>query len=544
MRLLLSLLIWMPVAVQVGTEFPQAGEGQISGVVKRFRDQEPMAGMLVALSGPLNASSASRLPVATSNDGQFQFRNLAPGRYTVSVRQDGYFVRTLMPGISDSGQITVGPGRSVTFVNLSVVQGGTISGRILDPTGRPSAATSVTAARQFYRDGKPVLGPVKIATSDDRGEYRIFWLEPGEYVVSAERNLPGSGPARGYFPGSDDGRAAIAVRVSEGMDSSRTDFSLGAIPATVTISGLVMHQIPGLESPARAGAPTVPGPASTTQMYPPTMTPQFFLVPLDAPRLYEGITEYANAVTNRDRLEGKFELRNVRRGSYDLFAVLRDGTSKYYMAHQTVDVGIQDLSALVLTLKPGIDLNGTVTAGIGKPSPTVRIHLRSRTPLPDWPGTTVVSTDGSFRIPNVPEGQYSISVEPADPNLYVAELLQGRDSIVDRGVVTVLRGLADTLDLLMQPSPSTVRGTVVAAPSQLADGVMITLVPDESRRENVSLYKRAVTVDGSFSFAGIAPGRYRVFAWDRIPEGAELNAEFMETYRESGTNVVVSPGNP
>ena len=553
MRLLLSLLIWMSVAVQVplapplslvpaGAEFPQTGEGQINGVVKTFSDQKPMAGVSVALSGPLNASSAtSRLTVATTSEGQFQFRNLVPGRYTVSVRQDGYFVRTL-PGTSDGGQITVGPGRSVTFVNLSMVRGGTISGRILDPMGRPSPATSVTAARQLYRDGKPVLGPVKTATSDDRGEYRIFWLEPGEYVVSAERTLPGGGPARGYFPGSDDGRAAIAVRVSESMDSSRTDFSLGAIPATVTVSGMVIHQIPALETPAPAGAPSVPAAAPATQMYSPTMTPQFFLVPLDAPRLYEGITEYPNAVTNRDRLEGRFELRNVRRGSYDLFAVVRDYDSKYYMAHQTIDVGIQDLSALVLTLKPGIDLIGTVTAGIGKPSPTVRIQLRPRTLLPDWEETAVVSTAGSFRIPNVPVGQYSITVEPADRNLYVAELLQGRDSIVDRGVVTVLHGLADTLDLLMQPSSSTVRGTVVAKPSQLADGVMITLVPEESRRENVALYRRAVTVDGFFSFAGIAPGRYRVFAWDRIPEGAELNAEFIEAYRGSGVDVAVLPG--
>lgn len=501
-----------------------------------------MDGASVTLAGPLNDSSAlGRWTVATSGGGQFHFRNLAPGRYSVTVREDGYFIRTPVPGNADPGQVTVGSGRSVTSLNLSMIQGGTISGRILDPMGRPSPATSVTAARQLYRDGKPVLGTVKTATSNDRGEYRIFWLEPGEYVVSAERSLPGAGPARGYFPGSDDGRSAIAIRVSEGIDSARTDFSLGAIPASVAVSGTVMNQVAGLQDQPPAGAPSAaPGPATETRS--PSAMTQFFLLPLDAPRQYEGIVEYANSVTSRDRLEGKFELRNVRSGAYDLFALVRDENSKYYLAHQTIEVGTQDLTAVVLTLKPGIDLSGTVTAGIGKPAPTVRIHLRPRLPLPNWQAVTVVSTDGSFKIPNVPEGQYFIGVEPADANSYVAELLQGRDSIVDRAVVTVLRGLADTLEILIQPSASTVRGTVVASPSKLADGVMITLIPEERRRENVALYKRVATVDGSFTFTGISPGKYRVFAWDRIPEGAELNPEFMDAYRESGTDVAVSSG--
>jgi hypothetical protein len=58
----------------------------------------------------------------------------------------------------------------------------------------------------------------------------------------------------------------------------------------------------------------------------------------------------------------------------------------------------------------------------------------------------------------------------------------------------------------------------------------------------VALYKRVATVDGSFTFTGISPGKYRFFAWDRIPEGAELNPEFMDAYRESGTDVAVSSG--
>ncbi|HZI51836.1 MAG TPA: carboxypeptidase-like regulatory domain-containing protein [Terriglobia bacterium] len=559
MRHLIALLILMPLAVQtppprpppppppvrVSGPIPQTGEGQIDGLIRRFSDQEPITGARVTLTGPPDRTGAvGQLTTTTGNDGRFSFPNLLAGRYIVDVRHEGYFVRRPHSGTPDPAQVLVGPGKSSTQVALLLIQGGTISGRILDPMGRPSPLTSVTAAKQIYRDGRPVLTPVKTTTSDDRGEYRLWWLEPGEYVISAEKNLP-AGRARGYFPGSDDGRAAIPIRVGEGTDASRTDFSLAAFQATVTVSGAVNYASPVADSAsptARPGA-AVSSDQKTISDATRYMAPQFFLVPLDSPRLYEAMSEVPNAVLNsRDRADGKFELRNVRSGSYELFAVSQDQSSKSYMAHQTIDVGNQDLGNIALTARPNIDLRGTVTAGVGKPAPSVRIHFRPRLPLPNWPGLTLVSTDGKFVIPNVPESHYLITVEPLEPNSYVAEFLHGNDSILGQGAVTVAAGLADTLDVLIQPAAATIRGVVVGLTSRLNDGVIITLVPGDDRRANLSLYKRLVSTDGSFSFVGIGPGNYKVLAWESLPDGAEMNAEFMEAFNERGSDVVASAG--
>jgi hypothetical protein len=419
-----------------------------------------------------------------------------------------------------------------------MIQGGTISGRILDPMGRPAATATVSAVRQVYQDGRPMLGSVKTTTANDRGEYRLFWLEPGDYLVMAEKTLP-TGPSRGYFPGSDDGRLAVAVRVSEGLESARIDFALGAMAATVRVSGVVNFE--DSLSQERVGATTrEPREAKPLSA---DSAPQFFLAPLDPGRLYEGITPISNSVSNNpDRATGKFELRNVRSGSYELFAVVQDRASKYYLAHQMIDVGTQDVIGIILNLKSGTNLNGRVTAGLGKPAPRVRVHLRPTAPLPNWPGITVVSTDGAFTVPDVPESYYTIVIEPLEQNSYVAELVQGRDSILDRGIVTVAPGQADTLEALIQPSTSRIRGTVVGSPGQLAGGVIITLVPDESRRENLGLYRRTTAMNGSFYIDGVAPGPYRLLAWETIPDGAELNAEFMEAYRDNGTDLVVASG--
>ena len=141
-----------------------------------------------------------------------------------------------------------------------------------------------------------------------------------------------------------------------------------------------------------------------------------------------------------------------------------------------------------------------------------------------------------------PEAQYTFSVGPLASNTYIGDLLQGRNSIVDDGIVIVDRRLSDTLEVHIQTPPAAIRGTVSATPQQLAAGVTITLVPEDARRDNVSLYKRTVaTATGTFSFSGVPPGRYKLYAWERIPDGAEQSREFMEALSEGGTEIAVSP---
>jgi hypothetical protein len=273
---------------------------------------------------------------------------------------------------------------------------------------------------------------------------------------------------------------------------------------------------------------------------------QFYLLPLDAGRIFEGPALTSNTVTNsQDKAAGKFELRNVRSGSYELYAVLQDrasSPSKYYVGHRIIEVGTENLGGVALLLAPGIDLKGTIRAGAGVSASSVRVSLRPRATLPGWTGTTVTSMDGTFTIPNVPESQYSIFIEPSEPNAYVGALLQGRDDILDRGIVKVAQTSPDSLEALIQTPASTIRGTVLASPEQLAGGIMVTVVPEEGRHENLSLYKRAIAINGTFSIAGVPPGKYRVLAWERIPDGAEQNAEFMEAYRSRGIEVLATAG--
>ena len=63
---------------------------------------------------------------------------------------------------------------------------GAISGRILNRYGEPVGNANVQALRYTYQEGRRTLTPIQTTRSNDLGEYRLFWMTPGQYVISAQ----------------------------------------------------------------------------------------------------------------------------------------------------------------------------------------------------------------------------------------------------------------------------------------------------------------------------------------------------------------------
>src|SRR5688572_14151986 len=81
--------------------------------------------------------------------------------------------------------VNVDPLHKVVPATLKLTPGGTIQGLIRDANGQPAFNVSVTALRLTYRDGRRTLQPAKVSQSDDRGQYRVWGLPPGDYYVRA-----------------------------------------------------------------------------------------------------------------------------------------------------------------------------------------------------------------------------------------------------------------------------------------------------------------------------------------------------------------------
>jgi hypothetical protein len=148
-----------------------APAASLEGVATRRGAAEPVAHARILI---VASDTATVRPTLTSTDehGHFVVRQLPPGAYRIIADHDG-FLRTAVP-------VTVADSKTTT-VNLVMTATGVISGRVTDAQGTPVARAFVRAT-----NGKQTYD----APTNDLGEYRIFDLPPGAYVVSGAPYLP------------------------------------------------------------------------------------------------------------------------------------------------------------------------------------------------------------------------------------------------------------------------------------------------------------------------------------------------------------------
>src|SRR5205085_2941040 len=69
---------------------------------------------------------------------------------------------------------------------VHMIPGGGVEGRVRDTDGNPAFGIPVELLRYEYNfEGKRVEIREAIDSTDDRGEYRLFWLTPGNYYLRA-----------------------------------------------------------------------------------------------------------------------------------------------------------------------------------------------------------------------------------------------------------------------------------------------------------------------------------------------------------------------
>jgi hypothetical protein len=77
-----------------------------------------------------------------------------------------------------------------------------------------------------------------------------------------------------------------------------------------------------------------------------------------------------------------------------------------------------------------------------------------------------------------------------------------------------------------------------------AAAMMVVLVPQEKERRDREAFYRTTTSDlaGQFTFKGVVPGEYRVYAWEDAEYGAWMDPDFMKPLESRGEAVSVTEG--
>jgi hypothetical protein len=512
---------------------PVSNNGRIEGIVVASGTSQPLAGAELSLIAEGQRGGAESLAARTQGNGRFKIENVVPGNYRLQIRKLGYFsVAPTQTRYMVTSAVTVAPQQQITNLEFEMVQGGIIKGRVLDDNGQPLMSVRVTALQEsFDQNGNPrfsATSPVSgtetttpnlFATpappaTDDRGEYRLFYLPPGRYYVRA-----GSAPAiPTYYPNANSPVQAVAINLTPGLEAS-ADIALRK-PELVTISGRLIEKAPPAGNAARRY--------------------NLFLLPRDPKTLTERSPVQVGNVSVTTGSEGRFTIPFVSPGDYMLVA--RNLTTGY--AQTPIDVRRNNIDNAVLEVAAPIRVKFQVTVeGSGTPldlTKVTAIGLRPERFDTPW-ATTRVAADGAAEISAVAPGPYVFQALQLPGDSYVADIRQGSRSVLRDAFPVDSDG--EPLRVTLNTSGGKLEGTVVDA-NKRPRPALVTLVPVVRDRQPQTTVNLRVTseANGKFSLGSLPPGEYKVFAWEEAPLGAEMNSEFLAAYDALATRVVVMQG--
>ena len=498
----------------------------VTGRVVTAAEASPLKSARVALVREHGVSSPRMYAATSDSDGHFTIKDVAPGRYNFFATRPGYVDQAYQSNGTDGGAVlALHPGQQLTDVLFRLAMAAVISGHVNNEDGEAMVRVGVTALRKPTEEEtsdqdlpasrKPEPTPVSSAQTDDRGEYRLFGLEPGEYYIKATdsfqpdmnmfsgqdqfiREFLGSDYAPVYFPGVPRLGQAQAVSVGAGAEV-QVDFAMRPVK-TVGISGRVI------------------GPDGT----PATDV---------SINLEEAETEFSSSQrsTSTDA-KGNFRLKGIPPGSYVLAAYQGMQGNKPRSARQKLEVGNDNIDSLTLALGGGMNFSGRVTvAGPGSVRKD-RIFIRL---LPigegeSWGNGGDVKKDGTFEITGVKEGSYAVLVRGSEEGWYTKSVRLGSDDVLANGLQVEKGSSGGTLEIVVSTGTASLEGSVTED-DKPAIGARIRLNPDPQTPYN-RVRSRAASTDqnGHFSLQ-IAPGKYQVVARSRRRSGQAVAASDPQT---------------
>jgi protocatechuate 3,4-dioxygenase beta subunit len=496
----------------------------VQGVVLKADTGEPLRKAMVEMwqeGGPSQPTDTT-----SDNMGRFELKNIEPGRYRLSVQRSGY-VRQEYGQTNPEGPgsyLTLSPGQKISDITIQLIPAAVITGHVYDEDGEPVQGAQVSTFRYVYGNGQRELAHAGEGRTNDLGEFRIYGLAPGRYIVGAEKQPrllaplkaePGYVPI--YYPGVPDAERAAPIAVSAGEEFSSVDITLQTTH-TVTLRGHVISSLGG-------------GPALHAQV---------FLVS-------QGTATSGSHVTSQTFVndpQGVFELRNVTPGAYFLYAFLYRERSE--LARQPLEVAEADLDGITLMVAPGVDLKGRVRvegqldSGVG----SFQVSLSPKNTRPFFGGipSDSVKPGGSFLLKNVFDDEYEINIDGLPGGYFLKSArLDGNDALT-AGFTISTRQTPGLLDILVSSNGARIDG-VVSEDQKPFPGASVTLVPDPPHRGERRLFKSTSTDQlGHFVLQGIPPGDYKLFAWESIETGAYTSSDFLLPFENRGESLHISEG--
>jgi hypothetical protein len=512
----------------------QAGSAQVEGVVINAATGSPVRKAYVSLS-TVEDDPAEALAI-TDSSGRFGFANVPPGRYHLHARCDGYqqaWYGASTPGHAP-GVITLRPGESRQEFALSMTLFGAVSGVVLDQDGDPLDGAVVSIWMPWFQRGKPGYTQRGTAMTNDRGEYRVFDVVPGRYLVmvngigrQAMRIQPESVASAQPIDRAQPQFGAQYYASAERLAGA----SLLAVASGAEIEGIDFHM--AAHSPATLRGTVVP-PADL----PPDAFVQIAGIALDVPdQAQVGFGAGAGPPTY------EFAIGGVLPGEYLLVASLSAGGRPYRGVERVlVNPGVENRATL--KLEAGIDLVGNlkIEGNITEKGALVVLSSGDAIPNNGVAPQGEVKADGSFVIPGVVPGIWDIDVQPIPQGGYLKSMFLGQQDVLTDDMV-IASDTTDRLNIVVSTRGGILEGDVKTESGEAAGPANVLAAPDGKYSHVLSFYGVANADEkGHFRLKGLTPGLYKLYAFEALEYCAWCNPDFLKPFASQGEPVQITEG--
>ena len=539
-RSLLALLLLLVAPSRVFAQTPTMPDARsearnetciLSGTVVRKLDGAPLKGATVLLGS--DESHERTIATTTAADGRFELRNVPAGHYTLIVHRNGYVdAQYGQKKLTDPGStLTLRPGQKLADLVFKLGRTGVITGRVFDEDGEPMQGIRVHALRDAYINGKIQLQETDERESNDLGEFRLFGLSPGRYLISAEpetwnrvvgdREFSGadkSGGERGYakmyYPGVIDSGKASTITVKEGDEITSIDIRMKQV-TVYRVRGKVVNLLP---KPSRRAWSQV-----------------------DVLRINQG-AGWESIGTSASDADGSFDMREIPAGNYRIRVLWRSDDGRMHVSQQDFIVENADVEGLTLIIGEGVNIPGRVTLD-GAPRLerqgffVIGAISTENDPFPSI--RAEVDDNNQFMLKDVQDGEFRLDAWGISKDCYIKEVRYSH-SIVPDVTISVAKGAVGPLEITLSSRGAHVQGTVLNEDTLPAVGAWAVAIPDKKTRH--ASYSANTDQYGHFEVRGLPPGKYKLFSWTGLQQGAWEDPEFLKEHEARATVIEVNEG--
>lgn len=516
---------------------PQAAaeKFQISGTMVDSVTSRPLAGARVAIA-PMSRRADYTTMVTTEN-GRFSFPGLAAGRYTLTARRRGYLTQSFNQHEQLSSAIVAGPNADSSGLIFPLSAESAIAGVVTDEHAEQVRKAKVMLFQSSLSAGIRSSRQRAVASTDDEGFFHFAHLPAGRYFVAvsaepwyAQPFMPRN--ATGFFEAyehartfSSFGRAGRpdtpAAETQEGRPSPLdvaypltfypdvTDSSAAA--AIVLAKGekneidIHLHPLPALHFPVNTEARDQAEPA---------------WIALEN-RVLDGIAVSVNTKSITTE-QGPMQIIGVPPGHYSLR--INDRMGELMQEHDvnlTPGGGLEIHDVVRVPVTAALHFTPPAAAG------NIQLQLRNKKSAQIFSARVNDKGEVEFKHGLTP-GSYEVSLQTAQ-GWFLRSMTATGARVTGRTLV-IKTGSPVQLTVAVAQGQGEVSGVALRQDKPVA-GAMLLLVPADPANNLVLFRRDQSDSDGSFTMAGVVPGRYTLLAlengWDLEWSKPETLSKFM-----------------